>query len=100
MSNDQHFETWAIVEVKGFTTYAGLVTEATIAGHGFLRVDVPAASPGKPAFTKYISPTAVHCITPTDEESVKLMVLRLSAEAIPASIARLVGPGGYDGERW
>lgn len=81
---------WAIVEVKGFSQFAGLVSEAQIAGAGFIRVDVPAIGPNSPAFTKLFEPKAIHCITPTDEQSARMMVLRLSAPAIPANLARLV----------
>lgn len=80
---------WAIVEVKGFVVYGGLVSETQLAGAGFVRVDVPAVSPNKPAFTKLIEPKAIHCITPTDEEGARLVALRVAVQAIPATLARL-----------
>lgn len=86
--NEQKFEGWFLVEVKGFAAYAGFLTECNIAGHGFLRVDVP----GKVPFTKYIAPSSIHLLTPCDEQSAKLMALRLSAPAIPANVARLAAP--------
>lgn len=86
--NEQKFEGWFIVEVKGFAVYAGFLTECNIAGKGFLRIDVP----GKTPFSKYVNPDQIHLLTPTDEESAKLMALRLSAPAIPANLARLAGP--------
>jgi hypothetical protein len=85
---------WAIVEVKGFVVYAGLISETTFAGSGFIRVDVPAVSPNRPAFSKLISPTSIHCITPTDEESARLTALRIAVPAIPATLARLTTGNG------
>lgn len=35
------FDQWAIVDVMGHQRYAGRVTEETLAGAGFIRVDVP-----------------------------------------------------------
>lgn len=86
---------WAIVEVKGFAQFAGYVSETQLAGAGFIRVDVPAVGPNNPAFTKLFEPKAIHCITPTDEESARPMVMRLAAPAIPASMARLVSGDRY-----
>lgn len=40
---DTHkFESWCIVELFGHQRIAGLVTEQTIGGCNFVRVDVPA----------------------------------------------------------
>ena len=61
------FDSWAIVEVMGHQCYAGRVTEETIAGTAFVRVDVPAID-GTPAFTKLLGASAIFCITPCDEE--------------------------------
>lgn len=67
------FETFAIIEIFGHTRIAGRVSEQTIAGQGFLRVDVPALPaagryPEKPAFTRFYGPGAIYSITPVDEE--------------------------------
>ena len=64
------FATWALVEVLGHNTFAGFVTEETVAGHAFVRVDVPAVE-DRPAFSKLIGPSSVYAITPIDEEAAR-----------------------------
>jgi len=60
------FKQWAIVEIMGHRTLAGLVSEATIAGAGFLRVDVPRQDGA--TVTKFIRPTSVFEMHPCTEE--------------------------------
>jgi len=67
MNEVKGFEGWALVEVMGHHKFAGKVTEATIAGAGFLRLDVP-ESVGQQAFTKFISPAALYALTPVSED--------------------------------
>jgi len=55
-----------IVELMGHGKIAGLVSEETIAGGSFLRVDVLGVG-GIPPFTRFYSPGAVYCVTPVDE---------------------------------
>ncbi len=47
---EQKFEAWAIVELFGHQKIAGRLTEQTIGGCHFLRVDVPDVN-GRPGFT-------------------------------------------------
>lgn len=61
------FESWAIVELFGHTRMAGLVTEATIGGQAFVRVDVPQTAAGEP-YTQYLGPGSIYRLTPTTEE--------------------------------
>lgn len=62
----EKFETWAIVEVMGHNKFAGYVSEQTIAGKSFVRVDVP-ESGAVPAFSKMFGPDSIYCITPVSE---------------------------------
>jgi hypothetical protein len=57
---------WAVIELFGHQKIAGRVTEATIAGGSFVRVDVP-DDKGRIKFTKFYGPTAIYAITPVDE---------------------------------
>lgn len=61
------FQQWAIVEIMGRQTVAGLLTEQTIAGAGFLRIDVPTTSTQR-AWSRLISPQAIYAITPVPED--------------------------------
>jgi hypothetical protein len=61
----EKFETWAILELMGHRRLAGKVTEATIGGGSFIRIDVPG---NETETTQYYSPGAVYCITPTTED--------------------------------
>jgi hypothetical protein len=58
------FEGWAIVELMGHRRLAANLSEATIAGAAFLRLDVPS----DPPVTQFYSASAVFSITPTTEE--------------------------------
>jgi hypothetical protein len=75
------FETWALVELFGHAQLAGKVSEQTIAGTAFVRIDVPKTSKC-PAFTKYHLPSAVYGLTPVDEDYATRMAERIQAKPI------------------
>ena len=75
------FETWALVELFGHNQLAGKVSEQTIAGQSFIRIDVPKTKK-VPAFTKYHLPTAIYGITPVDEDYATRFAERLEAKPI------------------
>lgn len=62
----QKFEQWAILEIMGHNRFAGRVSEETIAGAAFLRIDIPAIG-DRAEFTKLFSPSSVYAITPVSE---------------------------------
>ncbi len=62
----EKFDTWAILELMGHRRLAGRVSEATIGGGDFLRIDIPGKD-GQES-TQFYSPASVYCITPTTEE--------------------------------
>ena len=71
------FDQWAVVELMGRQILAGKVTEEVIAGHGFIRVDVPevkmydgrnAPEKIKPAYTRYVNPSSLYALNPCTEE--------------------------------
>lgn len=64
--NEAPESSWMIVELMGHQRMAGLVSEVTMAGHGMIRIDVPAAGE-EPAYTRFVSPTAVYALNPTTE---------------------------------
>lgn len=64
--NEPKFDEWALVELFGHQRIVGKVSEATLAGGAFLRVDVPEFD-GAPAFTRYYGPSAIYAISPVTE---------------------------------
>lgn len=68
-SNEQleKLDTYALVELFGHQRIVGRVSEATIAGGAFIRVDVPAFN-GAAAFTRFFGPGAIYSINPVTEE--------------------------------
>ena len=77
------FAGWAILELMGHRRLGGHVTETTIAGAGFFRIDVPASEGGNVA-TQYYRPDSVYCLTPATEETARA-VARM---AQPAPVQR------------
>lgn len=71
------FEGWAILELMGHRRLAGKVSEVTIAGTPFIRIDVMRL---ESEATQFYSGAAVYCITPTSEETAR-QVAELSAVA-------------------
>lgn len=65
--DDGKFDSWAIVEVMGHKRFSGHVTERSIGGTSFVRVDVPETKRG-PAFTKLLGAGSIYCISPVSEE--------------------------------
>ena len=67
MSEQNAYEGHAIIELMGHNTLAGYISEQAIAGVAMLRVDVPAVG-DVPAYTKFVSGSAIYGITPTSQE--------------------------------
>lgn len=61
------FNQWCLVELFGHARIAGRVTEQTIGGCSFVRVDVPPVN-DQPAFTKLYGNAAIYAISPVTEE--------------------------------
>lgn len=75
------FREWAKVELMGHSVIVGLVTEATIVGGAFLRVDVPAFG-SRQAYTRFISPQAIYAINPVSEEVARAISDRYAQEPV------------------
>ena len=58
---------WGQIELMGHQRIAGHISETNIAGKGMLRVDVPDEH-GNTTHTRFYSPEAVYCISPTDRQ--------------------------------
>ncbi|HKZ70621.1 MAG TPA: hypothetical protein VJL59_14190 [Anaerolineales bacterium] len=75
------FDDWCIVELFGHVTLAGRVTEQTIGGCSFIRLDVPEVN-GQEAFTKLLGNGAIYSITPVSEEVVTNAITHLRARPV------------------
>lgn len=78
------FPCWAILELMGHRRLAGMVTEQEVAGHGFIRIDVPARDGKDLIATQFYSPGSVYCMTPTTEEIAR----RVAASCQPEPVHR------------
>lgn len=75
------FNEWALVELFGHQKIVGKVSEATLAGGAFLRVDVPAFD-GLPAFTRFYGSSAIYSINPVTEEIARGLCERYRNEPV------------------
>ena len=63
------FAGWAIVELRGQKRLGGRISEVTVAGAPFIRIDVPHPNDSTLVRATYFyNPSAVYAITPTTEE--------------------------------
>lgn len=89
----EKFDSWAVVELFGHQQIAGRVSEASIGGAAFIRVDVP-EQPGRkavqqwdrdqpaiPAYTRYFGGGAIYALNPCSEEAAKRVATNLRARA-------------------
>lgn len=58
---------WALVELFGHNRIAGEISEQTIGGCSFVRIDVPATD-SEPGFTKLYGNGAIYAVTFVQEE--------------------------------
>jgi hypothetical protein len=72
------FESWAIIELMGHQQIAGFVTEATIAGGAFIRVDVPNSQGEGDLYTRYLGTSSIYAINPTTKQEVLAFVNMLT----------------------
>jgi hypothetical protein len=80
---DQTFAEWVILELLGHRRLGGHLTEVTIAGAGFLRLDIPAGN-GQPPMTQIVNPSSVYAITPTTEDIAR----RVATLGRPSPVSR------------
>ena len=67
------FEQWCIVELMGHQRMGGLVSEAVIAGKGFLRIDVYQGDANDPVLTRFVNPDSLYALNPVDEKVARAM---------------------------
>lgn len=82
-TNATPYEGWTILEVMGHRRLGGYVREQTIAGFGFLRIDIPGADENS-GITQFYPPASVYAITPVTEE----MARAVAKHNIPQPVHR------------
>lgn len=80
------YEGWSILELMGHRRLGGYVREQELAGHGFIRIDVPKkdGDAGELVATQFYSPGSVYCLTPTTEA----MARAVAASSQPTPVHR------------
>lgn len=82
MNENIKFDEWCILELLGHRRVAGRVSEVSIGGGSFLRIDIPMKDGS--TSTQFYSPGSIYCITPTTEEIART----LSVEYQPEPVSR------------
>ncbi|CAG9194010.1 conserved hypothetical protein [Paraburkholderia caribensis] len=87
MTTSEKFDQWAIIELFGHARIAGRVTEQTLGGCAFVRVDVPAFEavghgPATQAFTKLFGQGAIYSMSFVDEAAAKMVGRQLRIQPI------------------
>ena len=85
----EKFEQWAVLEIMGHQTYAGLLSEQVIGGASFVRIDVPDPDGD---FTKLFGASSIYCITPTSEEFARAVAARHKSKPVNLYMPELHPP--------
>lgn len=94
---EEKFECYAILEIFGHMRLAGKVTEATIGGCSFMRLDVPDVG-DKRGFTRFYGQGAIYSMTPCTEEIARAAAASFEAQAVSVydldkeTLKRLMAP--------
>lgn len=77
---NKKFEEWCILELMGHRRLAGKISEATIGGGAFLRIDMPMKDGSNS--TQFYSPASIYCITPTTKEIAEKLSVEYQPEPV------------------
>lgn len=97
------FEGFCVLELMGHRKLAGMVREVTIAGAGFLRLDVP--SEEGTVVTQFIPPSSLYCLTPCSEDIARRYAQHNQPQPVtryelPAPVAIVRNDDADDVEPW
>lgn len=81
MSAADTFESWGLLELFGHQRLAGRISEQTIGGCHFIRIDVPAVDE-VPAYTRFFTQGAIYGMTPTSEAVAQRLAAGLRARPV------------------
>ena len=89
MTTEQHFEAWGVVSLFGHKQIAGRISEQTIGGETFIRVDVP--TDGETYHTQLFGKGAIYSMSLTDEPIAREFAKRSNARPVSAyDVAQLL----------
>lgn len=77
----EKFECWCLVELFGHSKIAGYVTEQSIGGQSFVRVDVPETKRQK-GFTRLFGSGAIYAMNPVAEDIARGLAETMEVTAI------------------
>lgn len=97
----KEFREWCLVELFGHQRVAGLVSEQTLGGASFVRVDIPETM-HQSGFTRLFGAAAIYSITPVEESIARIIaeqtyavpVQQYELRQLAARQERPVGDGG------
>ena len=91
MSDDpknEKFESWGLLELFGHQRLAGKLTDQTIGGCAFIRIDVPPVGDVQ-GYTRFFTSGAIYSMTPTSEQIARGLATRLQAMPVQPFELRL-----------
>lgn len=77
------FEAWGLLELFGHQKLAGKLSEQTIGGVHFIRIDVPAIE-SEPAYTRFFTQGAIYGMTVLTEDTATKLAGYLRAKPVQA----------------
>lgn len=81
MTTTPSFQAWAIVELFGHQRCAGRISEQTIGGETFIRVDIPKSDGSE--YTRLFGKGAIYCINICEEATAREYASRTYAPLQP-----------------
>ena len=87
----EKFEAWGLLELFGHQRLAGKLSDQTIGGVHFLRIDVPAVG-DVPPYTRFFTQGAIYGMTVTTEDVARRLAGTLQARPVSAYELRPVEP--------
>lgn len=88
---EKKFEAWGLLELFGHQRIAGKLTEQTVGGCHFIRIDVP-ESGDVPEYTRFFTQGAIYGMTITSEDVARKLADAFRARPIHAYELRLPPP--------
>lgn len=89
MQENQKFNAWCLIELFGHQVIVGKVSEQSIGGETFIRVDVPKTDKVE-AYTKLYGKGAIYCLTPVSEEAASHLIERHNNKPITVFAPKLL----------